>query len=201
MSSNRLDRAADSPSAIAREATPRGDRVLWADRAVSRRQGIVSGGILAFGLVFTGIAAMWMALAFTLTSGSTGLWALFPYFAVPFLLVGLGIVFVPIWVRLLGIATVYALTDRHILVIVGRKRRTIRMIDVASVGPLSVAADADGSGNIIFVEALPGLGEGRKIPITGMYGVPRVAQVARQLERLRDGAARSDDRAAESSRA
>jgi hypothetical protein len=112
---------------IAEEACAPGERLLWSGfpRPKSAAIGAIPGTV--FGLLFAGFAAFWISAAAASTSQSVDFQfpgSLFPLFGVPFLLIGIGLPFSPLWGYRNAKHTVYAVTDRRVFIASGTRTRT-----------------------------------------------------------------------------
>lgn len=179
------------PSALSiaqREMRP-GERLIWADRPAPGRM-VLSGLVLtAFGSVFAGFAAFWIAGAASATSGDSGVFAFFPLFGIPFLLVGLAIMLAPLWIWMSAKKTIYAISSDRLVIIMGRR---VRSFEPDEIDSLERREKADGSGDIIFRRDLVrshsrhhGRTRERKI---GFIGIPEVRRVEDEIRRLKDRA-------------
>jgi hypothetical protein len=178
-----LDLATTSPSTIARAELKRGERLIWADRAVSRKPGLASLKVVGFGLLFAGFGALWSLIAWAGTAHDEGPWRFFPLFGLIFVVIGLAIATAPLWLRFAGGATVYGLTDQRIFMVAGRRSRTVRSTPFEKIGQLIVTEEPDGTGNLMFGGvALSEPGE-RGFLVGGLYGIPDVRRVRALIER------------------
>ena len=97
-----------------------GEGVLWTGAPDPGRLAISSIPAMVFGVPFTGFAIFWISMAYSTTAGASrpaGPLALFPLFGLPFLLVGLGMLTAPLWAYLAAGRTVYAVTNRRVLIL------------------------------------------------------------------------------------
>lgn len=138
----------DMESRIREELAP-DERVLWRGRPLpqlSVRQGLP---IVLFGTFFTAFSVYWMLGAIR-QGGDVA----FVLFGLPFVLVGLGMLSVPFWLRRSAYGTCYVLTERRAIVwragwAGGMYVRSYRPEDLRS---LSRRERSDGSGDVIFEE-------------------------------------------------
>lgn len=70
-----------------------GETLLW-EGAPARGVRVTGSGVVMsiFGLLFLGFSVFWVSMATSMTMGMGG-WAAFPFFGVPFVLIGLWLVF------------------------------------------------------------------------------------------------------------
>jgi hypothetical protein len=199
--------------AMARAELTRGERLIWADWAQARRPGLAILPPLLFGIFFAGFAVFWMSAAAFINQAAdeAGPMRFFPLFGVPFFIIGLWVACSPIVAWLFPRPTVYALSDRRLIAIAGRRSRSVRAFDLEAIREIQRTERADGSGDIVFSTPATGrilprgggwdmaasgfppdrrpFGRG---PFTGMFGVPRVRIVAEQVERARRNVPRDE---------
>lgn len=129
-----------APLEVARREIAPGERLVWADRR--RRRDRRRWPRIAFGLVFAVAALAWIIAA----AGTAGLRALF---AAPLLL--LGIALAAGWLpRGAAADTVYAITDRRLLIIETGRVRRVRSLLPADILTLERHERPDGSGDLLF---------------------------------------------------
>jgi len=141
-------------SILRRELMP-GERLLWSGRPLpGKLRGAFA--IWFFAIPWTAFALFWEAMAFLpwMASSHTpaGItWSfgiIFPLFGLPFIGVGLSMLWMPFAAQRKAAQTIYGLTDRRLLrVSAGRKRDSISVL-ISQLGPIEVSADADGAGNL-----------------------------------------------------
>jgi hypothetical protein len=121
-----------------------------------------------------------------MTTARDGAWRFFPLFGLPFLVVGLAIASAPLWARHVGGASVYALTDRRVILVHGRRTRMVRSVDLDRIVALHWSEREDGSGDIMFEKSgEPASASDRMAAMTGVYGIVGAKQVAASIERAR----------------
>lgn len=113
-----------------------GERILWQGRPDAAPDwGLLVDVRSLFGLFFTGFALFWIAMASSMLWGDGGSGGpplffrlLFPLFGVPFVLVGLGVIFAPLTADLAHRrGAFYTLTDRAAFI--ATERRGLRKLD------------------------------------------------------------------------
>ena len=106
-----------------------------------------------FGIPWTTFSLFWVwgATGFgsLLTQGLTPL-LLFPLFGVPFVLIGFGMLSLPIRTRQLALQTVYVITDRRAISIEGGKSSIIQSYSPQQLKVVYRQENKDGTGNVIF---------------------------------------------------
>jgi len=137
-----------------------GERLLWVGQPQPGRSMRAAIPIVLFGLPWTAFAIFWMAGASGLLLGGFGngppaaFRILFPLFGLPFVLIGLGMLSAPFWLRRRAKRTCYALTDRRAIL---WQAGWFGGIEVRSYGPEELTQIhrtqyADGSGSLVFEE-------------------------------------------------
>src|SRR5688500_4637586 len=153
----------DVASRMQAELEP-GEKLVWLGQPLPRLMARRAWLITLFGIPFTAFAAFWIVMAggaavFTRDIAPGGgpfrfFGVCFPLFGLPFLVVGVGMLFAPLWARRTAARTAYALTDRRAIV---RRGRAFGSVDVRSYRPqdlpsMSRHERADGSGDLVFQE-------------------------------------------------
>ncbi|HEX5322572.1 MAG TPA: hypothetical protein VFW40_02220 [Capsulimonadaceae bacterium] len=181
--------SSDAENVANRELQP-GETLVWVGKPIPSRVAW-SGGtipIFLFGLLWTAFFVFWTGTAFSwavspsrTTAPPTALEIAFPFFGIPFLLVGLAMLSMPFWAYRTAGQTVYAVTDKRLLIIT-----RLRTLNVQSISPeILIGIDCrerpDGSGDLIFtsnqVTAVTPASNRRNLPPEGFYGVPNVREV------------------------
>jgi hypothetical protein len=151
------------------EAELAGDeKLVWLGQPVVGRYARKSIPLVIIGLFFTGFSLFWMGLSggaawFGQGPGAGGvpgggigavLFGCFPLCGLPFLLIGLGMVVSPWWMRGLARRTCYAITERRAIIwepsLFGV--RQVRSYTASGLGALSRVERGDGIGDLVFEE-------------------------------------------------
>jgi len=131
---------------IARELTS-GEKLLWSGRPghglVLRPTDIL---VIPFSLLWCGFAVFWEASVLRLDAP----W-FFKLFGIPFVLVGLYMVFgrfiVDVYERS---RTRYGVTSSRVILISGLLHESVRSLPLRSVSEISLSERSDGTGNVVF---------------------------------------------------
>jgi hypothetical protein len=164
-----------------------GERIVWTARPIPKR--FSRGGWLLslFGIPFLAFSLFWMFMAGSISRSAPGPFQLFQLFGVPFVLVGIGLVTSPIWMRKRAERTVYFITDqRAVTMSQGWGGRT-RVESYAPDQLQSITREefSDGSGDIIFVTRIWRDSDGdRRTQRIGFFGIPDVKAVEEHLRAL-----------------
>lgn len=171
-----------------------GETLRWAGQPDRGRMARMGTCPALFGIPFTLFALVWMGMAGgigslighatqTVSPGSPfEFFPLLGLLGVPFVLVGLGLMLSPLWLSLKAARTVYAVTDRRVLLFEGSLWRgaTVRSLGAAQVADRSRTQQADGSGDLIFnrLTSVSYDSDGdRRVSKVGFYGIPDVKTV------------------------
>ncbi len=181
MSGSERDSPGTSPLDIARQEMRPHERLVWADRAIGKARAAPALGRIVFGLIFGGFAVFWTSAAWLMTRGvSSGAFGLFfPLFGIPFIAVGAGMVVAGIRSWRTGGGTVYALSEERVLIISGGVKRSVRSLDLKAIRGVERVEGEGGSGTISLL--IEGTDTMREV----LAGVPDVARVGAEIERLR----------------
>jgi hypothetical protein len=123
-------------------------------------------------------------------AGGGGLFACFPLFGLPFVVVGLGLLTSPFWLRQQAKRTCYALSDRRAII---WNAGWFGSVEVRSYGPgqltrIRRVEYPDGCGDLIFEELITfgSDSDGHRTTNTRRYGfmaIPRVHEVEELLRK------------------
>jgi hypothetical protein len=169
-----------------------GESLLWSGTVNPARAALSALPAAFFGIPFAGFALFWMNLAYRGTHAmsrahnpvATG-FNLFPLFGLPFLLIGLGIVFAPLWAYLKGRNGVYAVTDRRVMVITGGASRAVKSITPNDIVEVDHKERTDLSGDVLIrTNAVVRASNMTSQVTVGLYGVPNVKEVAQLVMNL-----------------
>lgn len=171
-----------------------GESLSWTGVADPGRAALGSLPAAIFGIPFAGFALFWMSMAFRAThamnksphNAFTSGFSVFPIFGVPFLLIGLGITLMPLWAFLTAKRTVYAVTNRRVMLITGSKSRSVQSFTPADIASVAHRERPDGSGDIVLMtNTLQRRNNNMATPMkVSLCGVPNVKQVAEQVMAL-----------------
>jgi len=138
---------------INRQLDP-GEGLLWSGVPSPARMALSALPATAMGIPFSGFAAFWIYMAFTMTSKSRstpgGPWNLFPLFGLPFLLIGLGMLTAPLWAFLGAGRTLYAVTNKRALIISTLFSTSVRSYTHSEISELQRVERTGGSGDLYF---------------------------------------------------
>lgn len=166
-----------------------GEHLLW--RGQPRPGKLTRGfGIWLFALPWTAFALMWEAFAFLpwVTALKTPDWLqwsfgiVFPLFGLPFIAVGLWMLWMPIQALRRAGRTAYALTERRLLRVVETREITVASVLLHQIGPIDRREDARGFGDLRIQTHSTIDSEGdRTTERFEVLGVPGVARLERLI--------------------
>lgn len=130
-----------------------GERLLWAGQP---RRGLRLGAqdvfLIPFSLVWCGFSLFWECMALAGASQTPGLFGIiFPLFGLPFVLIGLYLVFGRFFVDAHSRSrTWYGVTADRVIILNGIFSQQTKTIALNQLGDLSLALRKDGSGTLTF---------------------------------------------------
>ena len=132
-----------------------GEGLRWVGQPLPSRMALGGLPALLFAVPWTAFALFWTwnAAQISCPNPNSSLEArMFPFFGVPFILVGLGMFTTPLWLMRAARRTVYVVTDRRAIVLRGSwfGSVTVRSFEPEKLGDLSRNQRADGSGDLVF---------------------------------------------------
>lgn len=170
------------------ELTP-GERILWA--AQPRASRLWTGfGIYLFAIPWTAFSLFWEAMALSPWFAGqdppgamqAGFGIVMPIFGLPFMLIGLAMMYAPIHAMRKAGDTVHALTNKRLLTLVTERKRELKSAWVDRIGPIERTQDLSGWGSIKVQTHSRIDGEGDRITERfEMVGIPGVAGLERLI--------------------
>jgi hypothetical protein len=157
------------------------EKLIWADQPLPRLYQWQAIGAVLFGIPWTAFAVFWVAMTARATSHAKGLGPLFlfPLFGIPFILIGLGMLTSPFWLRRKAYRSIYVITSKRAVVMEGR---IFGGVKVQSFMPdrlpsMTRKERADGTGDLIFEQFQQRAGSGSTTVRRGFMGVRNVRAV------------------------
>lgn len=168
------------------ELKPR-ERIAWMAQPIPSRIAKQGLPLVLFAIPWTIFSIYWIVGA---SGGGLG----FAAFGVPFLLVGVGMLSAPYWLRRGAASTVYVITDQRALIIAsnGRGTMTVRSFPPETLGDLHRTQDTNGCGDVIFRTNVSRDSDGdrttEKVGFVGVQDVKGVEDRLRVLASCKGGA-------------
>ena len=182
----------DAQSMAQSELEP-GESLQWSGVADPVRAALSALPALIVGLPFAAFALFWMTAAYRGTHAMSkssanpiaGVFSFFPLFGLPFLFIGTGIVFAPLLAYRKGLKTVYAVTDKRVLVITDGRTRSVRSCTPADIIAVDHRERAGGTGDVIIrTNSIIQQRNSLSQSTIGLLGVNNVKEVARLVLNL-----------------
>lgn len=166
----------------------RGERLLWTGQPKTLRFVLFSLPLVIFAIPWTGFSVFWMlgTLYFGQKMDGGILGWIFPLFALPFLLIGLGMLSTPFWISRRMKKTVYAVTNKRAIIFVKGFSTSVKSYDSKNISSINKRVKADGSGDLLFVEDIYVNSNGRsRTRQVGFWGISEVNKVEDMIEKIR----------------
>ena len=163
-----------------------GEELIWAAQPDPRRFALKSLPIVLFGIPWTAFILFWIAGAsgFKIPDFSEGS-DFFPLFAIPFLLIGLGMLSAPFWMMRKARRTAYVITERRAIIFEGGWSMKIRSFGPEDLQDLRRRQRRDGSGDVVFAQEVSYSSKGhRQSTDIGFFAIPDVKEVEDLLEEI-----------------
>lgn len=134
------------------------ETTAWVGRPRPIRMAIKALPMALFAIPFTGFAVYWMysASGFKMPNGGNGGVSFFSLFGVPFVIVGVGLLFSPLWKMRVAKRTVYAVTNKRAIVFEGGWGTSVRSFGPDQLQNMNRKQRSDGSGDIVFKKEMHG---------------------------------------------
>lgn len=168
-----------------------GESLQWSGVADPARAALSALPASIFGIPFAGFAFFWITMAYRGThsmskSSSNAMargFSFFPLFGLPFLFIGLSIVFAPLLAYRKGLKTVYGVTDKRVLVVTDGRTRSVRSCTPADIVSVDHRERAGGTGDVI-IRTNATMQTRNSLMTIGLLGVNNVKEVARLVLNL-----------------
>lgn len=135
-----------------------GERLLWSG---TPRQGTILRGtdvfMVPFSLLWGGFAIFWEVMALQIPTGKAGVVSIvFPLFGIPFVLLGLYMIFGRfIYDAKKRAKTFYGLTDQRAIIVSGLFNKSVKSLNLRTMTDVSLSENANGYGTIVFGQEIP----------------------------------------------
>lgn len=163
---------------LQRELEP-GERLLWVGRADPARMILSDLYLLWFAIPWTALF-VWLSFQIPELPPVPG-WLLRLGMA-PFVLFGLSMLLSPLWAYLKGRRTLYAITDRQVLIVTEGRTRTVQSFREGEITKIVRTERPDGSGDLTFSERVVRDDEAHtRVEDVALIGIPEVREVEKIL--------------------
>jgi hypothetical protein len=154
----------------------RGEKLVWVGQPRPSLHARATLPIFLFAVPWTVFSVGWLVMA---TRGEGGLGILFFIFGLPFVWIGLSMLSTPYRALRAARETVYAITDRGVVIIQGGPgKSTVRRYGPKNLHKMTRTENADGSGNLIIETEVTRSSRGRESTTEhGFIGIERVHEV------------------------
>ena len=163
-----------------------GESLVWTGQPNPNRYMKTGFKLWFFFIPWTAFSLFWIAGAsgFRLPRLDSG-WDIFPLFGLPFLLVGLGGLCIPLWIRRKARSTLYAITNQRAITIEGANSITIKSYLASDIAGLERTEHQDGSGDLILRSERYRDSDGdRQTRQHGFFAIDDVRHVESLVEKL-----------------
>lgn len=169
-----------------RNQLDRGEKLIWSSESIPSPFKGGSMFIAIFGCFFFLFSLFWIFSAMSIGGGAPGAFSFFPFFGIPFTLVGLGLMSAPAINYKSMKNTIYGITDKRCIIIKGFKNLKVQSYPLNSIGEISKLQRPDNSGDLIFIrEVRTRYRDGRRRTYTnniGFINIPDVTYAERSLK-------------------
>ncbi len=182
-----------------RELQP-GEQLAWYGQPSPGRMAWRSLPAVLFAIPWTGFAIFWMLaaggfvwFAHAKTQPATApsfsplnFFGCFPLFGLPFVLIGLGMFSSPLWMLRKARRTLYAVTDRRVILFEGSWSTTVTSLVPDQLKDLTRKERLDGSGDLFFGQPFQYFSRNQSRPMQrGFIGIPNVREVEELVRRIK----------------
>lgn len=135
---------------VNRELEP-DESIQWIDMPIPSFFTPKAAAAFLFAIPWTAFSVFWIcgAARFTIPDFTHG-FDFFPLFGVPFFLIGLGLLSSPFWAYRNAFKTVYVITDKRAITIVGGYNTTIRSYPPEKLLEIYRVEKSNGTGDLVF---------------------------------------------------
>lgn len=173
-------------SRVKQELEP-GERLVWMEQPVPRFFTAASTPTFLFAFPWTAFAVFWTVSAaeYKVPDFSQGSLDYFPLFGLPFIAIGIGLLFSPLWAYFKALKSVYAITDRRAITFEGGLATTVTSYAPERLRSLERKDRANGTGDIVFERQVIPRAKGgsyeKELGFQGLREPRKVEQLLRAL--------------------
>ena len=177
-----------------RDELSSGEIVVWVEHAGALQFAMRYLLTTLFGIPFLAFSLFSTFGASDAALAEEGGIAFFLMFGLVFFAVGIAMVLAPIWAYAVGLSTLYAITNRRLLIIRRFPRRRVVSLEPNDIQAVERGDRSDGKGDIIFDReagrsnaAFPFFPVFRPVQPVGFFGIPEVRRVEEEIRKLKTG--------------
>jgi hypothetical protein len=165
-----------------------GEKIEWKGMPVPRLFKTDTIGAFLFSIPWTAFAIFWMcgAAGFKAPDFSEGFHPLmlFPLFGLPFVAIGLAMMFSPIWSYLKDLKTVYAITNKRVIIMTGGKSLEVKSLKADSIKELTRRERGHTGDLIISHINWRDSDNDLHTKEIGLFNIPEVREAQKALQKL-----------------
>lgn len=132
------------------------EELLWEGQPRARIITVGSSIAFIFGIIFTAFSLFWTTSLLEQNSVSlfpaTLMDRVFPFFSIPFLAIGIFLLFSPYWMYRGTQRTVFAITNRRCIIIKAGKTKKVKSYNNEKISNIEKVQYANGFGDLIFAK-------------------------------------------------
>ncbi|MBR2024982.1 MAG: DUF308 domain-containing protein [Clostridia bacterium] len=158
--------------------------ILWCDKPFKKIT-FSSGDVFTtlFGVVWLSFSLFWVASAFFATKGAAGFAKVFPLFGIPFVLIGLYLLFfrhIVSYIRRKNM--IYTLTSKRVMIVHTGKRQYVQEYRYEDISNIQIKCDDNDVGSIFFFSGEIRYNNGKSYSSTsGIFGIKNTKKVYKIL--------------------
>lgn len=187
----------DIQQIAASEIAPEGERLVWCGQPDPYRLASTMLPIFLFALPWTAFALFWMYAAAGFRMPADFAEGTFPYFSlfgIPFVLIGAGMLFAPLYMYVKAFQTVYVVTDKTLRIITAGRMKKVETYTANDIRKIVRMERPDGRGDVVFKQDVTyDSRRKRKVSQAGFFGIADVREVERHIIHLRQSAQEHTD--------
>jgi len=158
-----------------------GERLVWADQPVADLYAQQARGLVLFGVIWLALSIFWMfgAAISVFKPGHLGATVSLSLFGLPFVVLGVLLIYSPEWMRRVARRSVYIITDQRAIVLLGRAfgRTEVQTFPPDRLRKIASTEHPDGSGDLIFEHYWRVVGRRSTVVRRGFIAVRNVLEV------------------------
>lgn len=167
------------------------EELLWDGRPKAKVATGSNAVLFLFGVIFMAFSLFWTMTLLENNARSvfraSVMDKIFPFFSIPFMAAGVGLLFSPLWNYRKTENTVYGITSKRCMIIVNGRTRKVQSYDHAKIGNIEKVQYSNGYGDILFAKEQyttsdDSHGTEVRMRSVGFLNIPDVSEAERQLK-------------------